>query len=200
MVMQMLRNRAARLDETEKSGLRHASLPIVGVFGSGSNPHLEQSNELGSWLASLNVHLLTGGGGGVMLAVSRAFASTHNRAGLVIGIIPGQVNETGTEHGLRDGYPNPWIDIPIFTHLPDSGERGMHKTSRNHINVLTSDVIVVLPGQLGTASETELAVRYNKPVIAWLEDRSQIMGLHPGVPTVKRFSQIKKFVSANLPN
>ncbi len=200
MAMQRLRKRTAHSDRADSAGHSTMSLPIVGVFGSGSNPHLEQSNELGVWLASLNVHLLTGGGGGVMLAVSRAFAGARNRTGLVIGIIPGQVDESGNEYGLRDGYPNPWVDIPIFTHLPDSGAKGVLYSSRNHINVLSSDVMVVLPGQLGTAAETELAVRYNKPIIAWLEDRSQILGLHPKVRSVKRFSQVKKFVSANLPN
>jgi len=160
---------------------------------------MDKSDELGTWLASLSVHLLTGGGGGVMLAVSRAFANVTSRKGLVIGIIPGKINETITEYELQDGYPNPWIELPIFTHLPESGERGTNQNSRNHINVLTSDVIVVLPGHLGTAAETELAVRYNKPAIAWLEDRKQILGLHPKVPTVKGFGQVKKFVSANLP-
>ncbi len=200
MILQMIRNRSAPADETREATQYLEPLPIVAVFGSGTNPYLEQSNEVGNWLASLNVHLLTGGGGGVMLAVSRAFASNADRKGLVIGVIPGRVNESGGEYALRSGYPNPWIDIPIFTHLPDSGKQGMSKTSRNHINVLTSDIIIVLPGQLGTASETELAVHYNKPVVAWLEDKAQLMGLHPKVPMVKRFNQVKKFVIANLPN
>ena len=38
--------------------------------------------------------------------------------------------------------------------------------SRNHINILTSDLVILLPGGEGTASEAELAVRYNKSVIA----------------------------------
>lgn len=46
-------------------------LPIVGVLGSGSEPHEEQAKPLGEWLAREGVHLLTGGG--VMEAVSRAF-------------------------------------------------------------------------------------------------------------------------------
>ncbi|HUT02907.1 MAG TPA: DNA-binding protein, partial [bacterium] len=45
-------------------------LPIVGVLGSGSEPHEEKAKPLGEWLAREGVHLLTGGGGGVMEAVS----------------------------------------------------------------------------------------------------------------------------------
>ena len=196
----MIGNRTDSSVAITQAANEQKGLPIVGVFGSGSHPHLEQSKELGVWLATQNVHLLTGGGGGVMLAVSHAYSGVANRTGLVIGIIPGEISEPDDKYALRDGYPNPWIDIPIFTHLPHSGKQGMDMTSRNHINVLSSDVIVVLPGALGTASESELAVRYNKPICAWLETRGQVIGLHPSVPTLKRFSQVKKFVSANLPN
>ncbi len=189
--------------ETEQTAFAEQSskrLPIVGVLGSGTHPHVERCTRLGTWLATLDVHLLTGGGGGVMLSVSRAFAGVSKRVGLVIGIVPGRIGETLCSHTLPDGYPNPWVEIPVLTHLPDSGQLGLSVTSRNHINVLSSDVLVILPGQLGTAAEAELAVRYNKPVVAWLDDRSQVAGLHPDVPVVKRFKRVKKFVSTNLPS
>ena len=174
-------------------------LPIVGVLGSGTDLHSKRSTKLGMWLATQPVHLLTGGGGGVMLSVSRAFTSNSERRGLAIGVIPGRVNEAVNEYESLEGYPNPWIEVPVFTHLPDSGCLGMGPTSRNHINVLSSDVLVILPGQLGTVSEAELAVRYNKPAIAWLDERSQIIGLHPDVPVAKRFKQVREFISSNLP-
>ena len=63
-------------------------LPVVGVLGSGSVAHEERARTLGRWLAGQGVHLLTGGGGGVMSAVSRAFSEVPNRRGLVIGIVP----------------------------------------------------------------------------------------------------------------
>ena len=63
-------------------------IPIVGVMGSGSSPHAERAAPIGRWLAELGVHLLTGGGGGVMAAVSQAFSETQPRLGSVIGIIP----------------------------------------------------------------------------------------------------------------
>ncbi len=135
-----------------------------------------------------------------MLSVSRAFAGIDGRMGLIIGIIPGRVNEIDGACETTEGYPNPWVELPILTHLPDSGKRGVNMTSRNHINVLSSDVLVILPGQLGTASEAELAVRYNKPAIAWLDDRTQVPGLHPEIPLAKRFKNVKKFVSSHLPS
>ena len=48
-------------------------LSIVGVMGSGTAPHAERARSVGQWLAQQGVHLLTGGGGGVMEAVSQAF-------------------------------------------------------------------------------------------------------------------------------
>ncbi|MCH7856306.1 MAG: DNA-binding protein, partial [Gemmatimonadetes bacterium] len=42
-------------------------------MGSGSRPYLERASALGRWLAESGVHLLTGGGGGVMAAVSQSF-------------------------------------------------------------------------------------------------------------------------------
>src|SRR5262249_16811637 len=123
-----------------------ARIHIVGVMGSGKKAHFEKASRLGRWLAVEGVHLLTGGGRGVMEAVSRAFYETPDRRGLVIGIIP--ASETAVEP--KDGYPNHWVEIPIFTHLPLSGGRGTEPLSRNHINVLSSDVLIALPGDAGT--------------------------------------------------
>jgi predicted Rossmann-fold nucleotide-binding protein len=38
-----------------------------------------------------------------------------------------------------------------------SGDEGRDTLSRNHINALTADLVVVLPGGSGTLSELELA-------------------------------------------
>ena len=56
-------------------------LPIVGVLGSGTEPHSDRATILGRWLGTQPVHLLTGGGGGTMETVSRAFHSVKERAG-----------------------------------------------------------------------------------------------------------------------
>ncbi|HHM02045.1 MAG TPA: molybdenum cofactor carrier protein, partial [Caldithrix abyssi] len=119
-------------------------LPIIGVMGSGKDCREELARPLGRWLAQKGFHLLTGGGGGVMEAVARAFTEVEPREGLSIGIIPGQ---GGKEKGHPPaGYPNPYIELPVYTHLPDSGRKGTHPLSRNHINILSSDLLVFLPG------------------------------------------------------
>ena len=73
-------------------GDRDMNLPIVGVVASGTESnepeHGRKAQEIGEWLASEGVHLLTGGGGGLMMAVSRAFYEQPNRRGLVIGVLP----------------------------------------------------------------------------------------------------------------
>ena len=63
-------------------------LPIVGVMGSGSHPHADLAEPLGRWLAAQGVHLLTGGGAGVMEAVSRAFcACFSDRMDLIVRML-----------------------------------------------------------------------------------------------------------------
>ena len=172
------------------AGLRRV-LPIVGVMGSGGEASKERAQILGHWLAGERVHLLTGGGGGLMEAVSRAFHETPGRAGKVIGILPGI---EGPRVSHSNSYPNPWVEIPIHTHLPLSGIRGTETGSRNHINVLTSDVVVALAGRAGTASEVALAVSYERPVIAFLESPNDIPDLPEGVPVESRFEDIQDFV------
>ncbi len=164
-------------------------------MGSGSTPHTERANQLGSWLAAEGFHLLTGGGAGVMSSVSRAFRSVPDRRGLVIGIIPCVDGDPGRP---LPGYPNRWVDVPIFTHLPLSGPRGTEPRSRNHSNVLSSDVVVVLPGGPGTRSEVELAMTYSRPLIAWLAGRDEIPSLPAEVPIAGEFSEVQEFVLSHV--
>ena len=171
-------------------------LPVVGVMGSGTTPHKDRSEPLGRWLAEFNVHLLCGGGAGVMTAVSRAFAEHAPRKGKIIGILPGKW-ENGV-YSTASGYPNPWIEMPILTHLPYSGTRGTQAESRNHINVLTSDAVVILPGSAGTASEARLAVQYGRPAIAWLNSRSDIEGLPAQIPVAREFDEVRQFVMRSI--
>ena len=95
-----------------------------------------------------------------MTAVSRGFVMTHPRAGQSIGILRGSSDGTAVP-----GYPNPFVEIPIRTHLDESGTEGCGPKSRNHLNVLTPEVVVALPGGPGTQSEIELAVGYGRPVL-----------------------------------
>ena len=70
----------------------------------------------------------------------------HEAGGLVVGVLPD-----------RDlSRMSPYIDIPIRTGLGDA---------RNAINVLSSDVVVALPGGAGTLSEIALAIKNGKPLV-----------------------------------
>lgn len=169
--------------------------PVVGVIGSGTEEYTAAAAAVGGLLAKIGVHLLTGGGRGVMAAVSRAFSETLGREGLVIGVLPCREDNPARP---KDGYPNPWVEIAIPTHLPFSGERGTDPMSRNHINVLASDIVVVLPGGAGTASEAALAVRYDKPTVAFLSSADQVAGLPPSVPVVQSLGEVEEFLRTLL--
>jgi len=169
-------------------------IPIVGVMGSGTSTHRDRTSRLGRWLADRGVHLLTGAGGGVMASVSKAFYESPGRQGSVIGIVPCQEDSMLP----KTGYPNKWVEIPVFTHLPLSGMSGSEMLSRNHINILTSDVIVALPGGSGTASEVALALLYQRPIVAYLNSMKELPGLPKEVPVYGDFNEVCRFVDSCL--
>lgn len=168
-------------------------LPIVGVMGSSMQAHEALAVPLGRRLARLGVHLLTGGARGVMASVSRAFAEVEERAGLVVGVLPRRV--AGAAAGAESGHANRWVEIEVRTHL---GKHGASHDSRNHINVLTSDVVVALPGSAGTASEVELSVRYGRPVILF-GDLDRARNFAPQVATAATVDEVVGFVRKHLP-
>ena len=129
-----------------------------------------------------------------MAAICRAFCSVQDRSGLAIGIVPGQVDPANGRHTPPPGYPNASVELTITTHLPLSGERGTEPMSRNHMNVLSSHVIVALPGGPGTSSEVKLAIQYARPVIAWLGSDGQIPHLPPDVPLADDLRAVQQFV------
>lgn len=171
-------------------------LPVVGVMASGTTAHARKARQVGQWLAAEGVHLLTGGGGGTMAAVCAAFAETPDRRGRVIGVLPCR---PGDPTRPRAGYPNPWVEIPVYTHLPFSGDRGADDRSRNPINVLSSDVVIALPGGAGTSSEVRLAVAFDRPVIAFLDRRTDLPDLPDGVPDTSDLAVVQDFVRRHLP-
>lgn len=138
------------------------NLPIVAVFGSGSSISEDQkkrAQDVGSYIAERGYHILTGGGAGIMEEAAKGFVAVPNRVGMSIGIIPAGKPS--------NKYPNAWIEIPIQTHL--EGVDPISSRSRNHINVLSADVVVALPGSSGTRAELLLANRtYHRPTIAFL--------------------------------
>jgi len=172
---------------------------VVAVIGSGrtADPH---AAEVGRLIATLGHDLLTGGGRGVMEAVSRAFFETSPRRGLVVGIVPAQVH--GLHHlearhagdvtyELPPGYPNDFVELAIYTHLPESGPDGTLRSSRNHLNVLSADAIVALPGREGTESEIWLATRYGVPIVAYGDH--QPSPPH-GIPLAATLDEVRAFL------
>jgi uncharacterized protein (TIGR00725 family) len=164
---------------------------LIGVMGSGRTEHAELAVPLGRWLAEQGLDLLTGGGAGVMAAVCRGFHEVPGRKGVTVGVLPA---------GPPPGYPNAWVDVAILTHLPDRGAAGASERSRNHLNVLSSRVVVALPGGAGTRSEVELARRYGRPLIAYLGRDGAIEGLGRGeLPAVAaELAEVAAFVRRHL--
>lgn len=97
------------------------------------------------------------------------------------------------------GYPNVFVDLAIRTHLPSSGGAGLSALSRNHVNVLSSDVLVALPGGSGTAFQIELAIRYGVPVCRFLGRPGSIDAIlsekaEAAAPAFYDFASVQLFV------
>ena len=179
-------------------------MKIVGVLGDSRKGYPELACALGAWLATKGVHLLTGGGQGVMEEVSRAFHQVRPRSGIVFGIIP---QGSSSPYAPKQGYPNPWVEAPIYTHLHGKkfqdgggGDDPIGSFSRNHINVLSASVLVALPGGQGTYSEIELAARYWKPLVVFLGASGSIGGLshaqltNSGYYVVEELPAVQRFL------
>jgi uncharacterized protein (TIGR00725 family) len=168
----------------------------VGVMGSGTNEHDALGRDIGALLARLGVNLLTGGGRGVMTSVSRAFVRTSGNRGVCIGIIP-CFSETERSRP-KDGYPNQYVELAIYTHLPHSGPRGKEDLSRNHINILSSIAVIALPGEHGTATEVSLALDYKKPVIAYSPEKRLVELFPNSVPRATTLREVEEFLGRYL--
>jgi len=121
-------------------------LSILAVLGPSDASDLEMAaaERIGSTAAEVGWVVLTGGGPGVMEAASRGAVEA---GGLTVAILP-----TATP---RDGYPNSWVYLPIYT---GSG------SARNAYNVLSADLCIAIGGGPGTLSEIALALKSNTPV------------------------------------
>ncbi len=114
------------------------------------NPDDEQyAYQIGVMIAREGWILLNGGrASGIMEASAKG---AKDNGGITIGILP--VDDAD--------WASQYIDIPIVTGI------GM---ARNIINVLSSDMIVALPGSAGTISEIAIALKYGKVVILFRFD------------------------------
>jgi uncharacterized protein (TIGR00725 family) len=168
-------------------------MAIIGVMGSGNAEWPDLAVPLGVWIADNGYDLLTGAGGGVMLSIARAFFTRKGRVGRSIGIIPSQPDP---EQGFSPlaGYPNPFIDLPILTPLPRrEASAPDNEITRNYINVLSSDVIIALPGERGTHDEIRLAKRFARPVLCF-GPREAFNQLPEGVEITKDIEQVFDFI------
>jgi len=172
---------------------------VVAVFGSGQTAD-RRAADVGRLIATLGHDLLTGGGRGVMEATSRAFFETSPRRGIVVGIVPAAVHGlhqlearsvSDVNYELPSGYPNDFVELAIYTHLPASGPDGTLRSSRNHLNVLSADAIVALPGGEGTESEIWLATQYGVPIIAFGDH--QPSPPH-GIPLAATLDEVRDFL------
>ena len=98
-----------------------------------------------------------------MTSVAKAFCETPSRQGVCLGIVPTVEYEGG--YVAREEYPNPYIELPIFVPLDKKATGDRNPYSRNHVNVMTSNALVILPGDHGTRNEVSLAIQYKKPMI-----------------------------------
>lgn len=119
---------------------------IVSVIGGHiCRKEVEQiAHNFGEKLGKVVDIMVCGGLSGTMKAVCRGFKAA---GGLTIGIIPG--------YDKNDA--NAFVDIVIPTGL------GL---ARNVLVVKSADVVVALPGEMGTLSEVAYCLQFGIPVIS----------------------------------
>ena len=129
----------------------------------------EAARCLGGLIVKEGWILLNGGrASGIMEASARG---AKENGGLTIGILP----------GTDAGWASEYIDIPVLT---GAG------IARNYINVLTSKVVVALPGRTGTISEIALALNIGKKVISLNFDLGHLF---------KKYEKEKQLIYAKKP-
>ena len=124
--------------------VRKRQILVIGNNDNGCTPELEKlAYDMGSNIAKSNSVLITGGLGGVMRAASHG---AHDAGGLIVGIIP------QNDFSLA----NEFCDIVIPS--------GMGLT-RDFLNALSADGVIVVGGGSGTLSEICAAYMYKKPIV-----------------------------------
>jgi uncharacterized protein (TIGR00725 family) len=172
---------------------------IIGVMGSGDDVHDPQAAaEVGRLIAGLGYDLLTGAGQGVMAAVAKAFTAVSPRQGISIGVVPAKAPDDPVP---PTGYPNEFVELPIYTHLGRGGDPDA-LDSRNPVNVLTASAIILLPGNDGTYAELQLAASYDRPRILYLGEGSingfKATELAHLAPTADSIAELRVFLEAAL--
>ncbi len=118
---------------------------VIGHDTNGcTSQHEKLAYEVGAEVAKSDSVLITGGLGGVMTAAAHG---AHDANGLTVGIIP---QEDASE-------ANEYCDIVVPT--------GMGLT-RDFLNALTADGVIIIGGGSGTLTETSAAYMHKKPMVA----------------------------------
>lgn len=131
--------------DTGAKGGRLTQIVIIGHNGSGCTPDHERiAYEAGAEVARSGAVLITGGLDGVMRASCRG---AYEAGGMTVGILPQD------DHGFANEYCR--IVIPTGV--------GM---SRDFINALSADGVVIIGGGSGTLSEVCAAYMHKKPMVA----------------------------------
>ena len=117
---------------------------VIGNNTNGCTPkHEKIAYDIGSEIAKSNSVLINGGLGGVMQAASKG---AHDAGGLTVGIIPQD----------DASMANEFCDIVIPT--------GMGLT-RDYLNALSADGVIIVGGGSGTLSEACASYMYKKPMV-----------------------------------
>jgi uncharacterized protein (TIGR00725 family) len=124
---------------------RKIQILIIGHNTNGcSELHSQIAYQTGSEIAKKGHVLITGGLGGVMEAASKG---AHDSNGLTVGIIP----------QADSSMANEYCDIVIPS--------GMGLT-RDFLNALSADGVIIIGGGSGTLSEICAAYMHKKPMVA----------------------------------
>ncbi|MEC4848559.1 MAG: TIGR00725 family protein [Nitrosarchaeum sp.] len=124
---------------------RKTQILVIGHNDNGCTPaHEKIAYEIGCEVAKSHCVLMTGGLGGVMKAAAKGSRDSN---GLTVGIIPQD----------DPSHANEFCDIVIPS--------GMGLT-RDFLNALSADGIIIVGGGAGTLSEICAAYMHKKPMVA----------------------------------
>lgn len=125
--------------------VKRLQILVIGHNDNGCTKHHEQiAYEVGTEIAKFDCVLITGGLGGVMKAAAHG---AHDAGGLTVGILPQD----------DASFANEYCDIVIPS--------GMGLT-RDFLNALSADGIIIIGGGSGTLSEICAAYMHKKPMVA----------------------------------